>query len=494
MSDKDRRGVQRNNFFRRKLMTASDFRAEQDYHISRRRLLNRAIFGWGIVFGLRASSKDGKISVSEGLALDQCGRELDLMFEVQLNARNTSGYDLPWAESDRFQLCIHYAEESVDVVYDGHAETGLLDQWNRVRETVLFSIRKYNAGDYPSNGSVDRRPSAAAETSNASLGSDSQSDEGDERTLEGPEYAHAPDRGASGRTADAGGDGSEGPVDTRIPQSILDDWTREPLRPTRQDLGEWQPTARSEPLKYDKGNWVAIAVLKGSRETGGWEVSDQPEAIRVREILKRNELLFDVITGRDLTRIKNVSWAGCIGKEISWDELQELFRPAVRDQAGKLLDGKLQVEFTGEVKESSLRDAVRITVEVVSQNPNYKDILVIPSEFEVVGPNLANITVNGDWWHTTFEDDTPNQKLAFQPLVIIEIFGDQILDMKNVPIDANSYFGNVATTGDGTPGGICRTTFRVGERPPRAGNQAEDPLPAAPRPLQRSRSGRTAGE
>src|SRR4051794_26257818 len=37
----------RNRYFRRKQMTAEDFKVEQAYMIERRRLMNRALYGWG---------------------------------------------------------------------------------------------------------------------------------------------------------------------------------------------------------------------------------------------------------------------------------------------------------------------------------------------------------------------------------------------------------------------------------------------------------------
>src|SRR5215831_18150521 len=41
----------RNRFFRRKQMRAEEFETEQRYLIGRRRLINRAVLGWGVVSG-----------------------------------------------------------------------------------------------------------------------------------------------------------------------------------------------------------------------------------------------------------------------------------------------------------------------------------------------------------------------------------------------------------------------------------------------------------
>src|ERR1044072_1261843 len=76
----------RNNYFEGKRLTADSFRLEQDYLIKRRYLLNRAIHGWGVVYGYGtgqhapqegcADIPPGTLKIDAGLALDQCGREL----------------------------------------------------------------------------------------------------------------------------------------------------------------------------------------------------------------------------------------------------------------------------------------------------------------------------------------------------------------------------------------------------------------------------------
>src|SRR5829696_6003532 len=76
----------RNKYFEGKRLTADSFRIEQKYAIERRRLLNRAIHGWGVVYGYgidlqkpqdaNADTPPCGLKITAGLALDQCGREL----------------------------------------------------------------------------------------------------------------------------------------------------------------------------------------------------------------------------------------------------------------------------------------------------------------------------------------------------------------------------------------------------------------------------------
>src|SRR4051794_13249210 len=66
----------RNRYFPRKTMTADDFTREQTYEIGRRRLLNRAIHGWGVVYGLGVKPDGQQLIIDPGLALDRHGREI----------------------------------------------------------------------------------------------------------------------------------------------------------------------------------------------------------------------------------------------------------------------------------------------------------------------------------------------------------------------------------------------------------------------------------
>ena len=76
----------RNNYFLGKRLTPDTFRAEQKYLVERRHLLNRAIHGWGVVYGFPVAMQApdvcctgaelGYLEIGEGLALDRIGREL----------------------------------------------------------------------------------------------------------------------------------------------------------------------------------------------------------------------------------------------------------------------------------------------------------------------------------------------------------------------------------------------------------------------------------
>jgi hypothetical protein len=77
----------RNNYFYGKLLTAADFQEEQNYFINKQRLINRTLFGTGVVSGLEVTvdKSAGIIRLSEGFALDGYGREIVLPKQMMFN-------------------------------------------------------------------------------------------------------------------------------------------------------------------------------------------------------------------------------------------------------------------------------------------------------------------------------------------------------------------------------------------------------------------------
>jgi len=69
---------ERNRYFYGKLMTVKDFDTEQSYFNGKRWLINRLLFGTGVVCGLEVDVKPNKkgITIKPGVALDPQGREI----------------------------------------------------------------------------------------------------------------------------------------------------------------------------------------------------------------------------------------------------------------------------------------------------------------------------------------------------------------------------------------------------------------------------------
>src|SRR5882672_5703316 len=99
----------RNNYFDGKRLATQSFRIEQKYGMERRRLLNRAIHGWGVVYGYEITPQPldnckkqpqvGKLGIGAGLALDQLGREL-----LQIGTVAVSADNLIWLDENGHQI------------------------------------------------------------------------------------------------------------------------------------------------------------------------------------------------------------------------------------------------------------------------------------------------------------------------------------------------------------------------------------------------------
>ena len=80
-SNGQRTGLQtptRNNYFYGQLLGVDSFELETAYSIRQRRLINRLVFGHGVVCGLDVKVNDSgnKVAITPGLAIDRWGREI----------------------------------------------------------------------------------------------------------------------------------------------------------------------------------------------------------------------------------------------------------------------------------------------------------------------------------------------------------------------------------------------------------------------------------
>ncbi|MFC5702278.1 hypothetical protein ACFPVX_13330 [Cohnella faecalis] len=84
---------ERNRYFYGKLLTVRDFESEQKYFNDKRRLLNRLLFGSGVVAGMQVVPVDDKtITVEMGVALDYLGREIVISSPVTLKLSMIEGF------------------------------------------------------------------------------------------------------------------------------------------------------------------------------------------------------------------------------------------------------------------------------------------------------------------------------------------------------------------------------------------------------------------
>lgn len=141
---------ERNNYFHGKMLSARDLGAEQRYFNEKRWLINRMVIGWGIVCGLDVGYDDGCLSVTPGLALDCCGREL-LVCDREVLHANAIADELHTdpcgpARDVRWALCLEYREckrEPVRLPSScDQKERG--EDYNRIRDDYRFSVRLFD--------------------------------------------------------------------------------------------------------------------------------------------------------------------------------------------------------------------------------------------------------------------------------------------------------------------------------------------------------------
>lgn len=126
--------LERNRYFYGKMLTARDFETEQRYFNNKRRLLNRTLFGAGVVCGLGVYRNDDvSFSVETGLALDYMGREICVNAPVIRKLRMVDGYD-SLEKSDRAYLCLQYSQEEREPVNNIGAADSVSEQYNKIEE------------------------------------------------------------------------------------------------------------------------------------------------------------------------------------------------------------------------------------------------------------------------------------------------------------------------------------------------------------------------
>lgn len=142
------KALERNRFFYGKLLTAEDFIAEQKYFNTKIRLLNRLLFGAGVIAGLNVIKTDERsVSVDSGIALDYAGREIIVPEPMIVKINELDGYDGFIRENTdytRAYLCIEYNEKRTQPIHS-IAASALDDEnngseYNRITEGFSLYI------------------------------------------------------------------------------------------------------------------------------------------------------------------------------------------------------------------------------------------------------------------------------------------------------------------------------------------------------------------
>lgn len=472
----------RNRYFPGKRLTPAAFEAEQTYHVERRRLLNRAMHGWGVVYGLGVAAAQSSacetaagLDIAPGLAFDAAGRELLLTRTRNLRwadvwlfkdadaaPAKASARDCgcngekadpapakaePASEAEAqlvevrpkagkprddgrekarcWLLSVHYAERRIDPVQvkdDCHCER---NEWDRTCEDVYFSLRPIDCAD-------------CCDPHDCALCCGCVGD------CEMPLRPH-----------------NRGPH-----RCLCRHLTQLQVDPAVDTLCRVR-----DGLAVDLANGVPLAcVTLRKDECGGTEFERVVDACGPRRLVKRNDLLFDLIRGCDLTVIDAISWD-------AWHRSASTVAPAdfaaffsTEKEPPVRCVTKFWLRFSRPVQAKSLTtDCFAITVVGPEEDTGWGEALRVP----IVGLDTTSLStdppdhvrtvtlvVDGEW----VIDELKSKRSIFRnerSQVEIEIRGDFIVDCNGQAVDANAVGLRAVPSGSGTPGGTYLSTFSV---------------------------------
>lgn len=514
----------RNNYFEGKRLTPDSFRVEQHYSVERRRLLNRAIHGWGVVYGYAIRSAppnaSGRLEIGPGLALDQCGRELvqagtlvrgfdDVIvldekgtriypspdWDPEATPKSVPKRDPPQAyRPQRLQdlevdpnpdprpyppqdprpsptptracwlLSVHYAEQAIGPVVINDPCSCERDEWDHVCETVRYSLQRIDCdkccNDFPCELACDCRSGPCCD---------------EDETHDDGKYDQAVEK-------------QNPAVERREPGH-----QRKPCKPfTRggcqclcEHLTGLQPGDEccslceiEEPcarVRVDLRHGVPLACVWLVRDDcNRWTFDTEVEACGPRRLVKRNDLLYDLIRGCDLTRISAIGWAKWHRSDsaVRWPDFAASFGKEDPADSGRNVTRDYWVEFSRPVRADTVRaDCFAMTILVAEDEAGWWEVRRVPIlDVNTSGGSGGHITratlvVDAGWVH----DATVSRKTIFnqdEALVEIEVFGDYIVDCNGQTVDANVRGLCAIPSGNGTPGGTLRSNFRVEVRDP----------------------------
>ncbi|WP_143750131.1 hypothetical protein [Caballeronia ptereochthonis] len=474
----------RNRYFRSKQMRAGDFSLEQRYGIGRRRMLTRAIAGWGVACGFELTSSDEKggtnrtLACGTGLALDRHGRELvrmaagplalcdvlllgDLQKIADDKARAAaSGTQAPASDPVDFKCLLqaHYSERNVDRVRTDDGCGCGEDEWNHVCETLTFSLAMLACGRCESSedGCMSCGCCVAAPAQPPDAGHDANPETTGDAPVQLPADATPLDRG---------------------PHGCLCEWqTHRPVSDGSGDLC----TCEGAAIAIEDGVPLACVTIRFD-ECGCPVIVSIDDACGPRRLVKTNDLLFDLIRGCDLTRIVDVSWKKWHrkGEVMPWTDFQAYF-PSPSDSArqprapvGPVRTG-FSMTFSGPVMVDTLTpDCVKVSVRVAEhrggwiesdQMPVVDLAAADPSSGDPDGTTRSvSLVVGGPWCRDEIWNG-PSELDCEVACVEIQVFGDFILDCRGQAVDANPVGLRAAPSGNGTPGGTYLSLFRIAPR------------------------------
>ena len=135
----------RNRYYKGKMLTSSDFEAEQTYLNNKRRFINQTINGSGIVCGLNVISLDDlSLMIESGVAIDDTGREIVVENSMVKKLSTIAGFEN--LQTNKVSLCIRYNEEEAQPVYAINRQDHEKEyEYNRIEEGYELFLEDVNA-------------------------------------------------------------------------------------------------------------------------------------------------------------------------------------------------------------------------------------------------------------------------------------------------------------------------------------------------------------
>lgn len=507
----------RNNYFLGKHLTPDSYRLEQGYGIERRRLTNRAIFGSGVVYGFALTIADtnskldpGELGIGEGYALDELGRELIQARGTALTLDNlvilddagkpveVEGCDLDDRlknlasnAEDCWLLSAHYAERTLGPVPLRDPCVCDRNEWDQICETVVYSLQRIDCDDCCTPWECGLHCCCAPDTPCcAERGRDRGPKEIErERQKLKEEFEK--------RLKEAGGN------EERITE-LRAEYERKlkELESRHFGHGEEKRHARGgcaclcehladlefdtdcvrlrdvgDCTRADLSNGVPLACLRLERdECGDWAIGAITDSCGPRRLVKRNDLLFDLINGCDLTRIDLTGWAHWHRSDqaVPFDQ----FLAALGGGEDYMIDEHstrdFWVRFSRPVRIDTLGPEIFAMVVTSDQHDDFWRLeyrvpimsietdQVPAEEGDPAGyARSARIVVATSWLDQVTDPD--NIFAKGDTRVEIKFFGDLVEDCLGATVDSNTRARSAYPSGNGVPGDTYLSTFTVSQ-------------------------------
>jgi hypothetical protein len=248
----------------------------------------------------------------------------------------------------------------------------------------------------------------------------------------------------------------------------------EHLTHAKSDAGCERMTDVDDCTSADLGNGVPLACLElGKDDCGKWAIQAVVDACGPRPLVKRNELLFDLINGCDLTTIIETGWAkwhrrsappvpfNDFSEALGWDKDTEDPEYRTRD---------FWVRFSRPVVAATLKPDVFAMAVMTDQGDDFwrryirVPIMSIETNSNADGfATEARIFVRTNWLRDAVAD-RDHMFAQGRTRIEIEVRGDLIIDCLGQQVDANSRGLAAYPSGNRSPGGSYFSSFTVDRR------------------------------